>query len=502
MFNNNQRQWDELNAFAASFVNPGPNQQHHSHGQQQQQHHQDSNQHSFQQPQSQPPQHHQFSQPQYQQQPQQQPQQHQYGYNHPSQFPRYGATPSSAPSTAAPDFTHSPAIKREFGIESTEDMDWTASSPYENTFHQNDFSSGQQGNDLGTNHQFDNLNPVYGSEGGGNSGPSRGVGRLVAHFENKNFGPPLPPRPTSISSTTPIAINQQHQQNQQQSHQQPHQQQQPHSPYGQFDTSPQANSFVSNSYASGSFTSNRFTTPSDSNFGSFGTAQSPVTSPIATSPPPISYGSYHEATRVTSPVAAPSADPFGSMDFMASSRIRHSIANRPIASTAPNTPAGTVPGGTPGFAIWRAPGQQPEQQQQVTQQYQQHLPQQSGQGFQHVQLQRSQPQRGHTLQSPTSAPFSNSTTPGGYFRPPVPSTPKPIVNTVNQNQFILELNPGLKAKPKAPVKPPKPRAPKPASGSFSTMIKEEPSSPHPSDIPSSSVNVPVITLILFTKSFG
>lgn len=70
------------------------------------------------------------------------------------------------------------------------------------------------------------------------------------------------------------------------------------------------------------------------------------------------------------------------------------------------------------------------------------------------------------------------------------------------NQFILELNPGSKAKGKAPVKPPKPKAPKPelplstsSSIPFSLTIKEEPSTPQPNSVPSASESALVCEIV-------
>jgi hypothetical protein len=188
-----------------------------------------------------------------------------------------------------------------------------------------------------------------------------------------------------------------------------------------------------------------------------------------------------------------------------------------VGSPAPTTPGAGAPGGTPGFAIWRPPGQQqsqPTSQPQLTPQLES-LPQpqvksepetQQMQGFDFQFMQHdSQPQQPQQPQpslqqqpqqqppppssKPPVPPRSRvAASPGGFFRPALPTTPKPAVNV--GSQFILELNPGSKGKGKAPAKPARLRAPSTASkSSFNapsipedSVVKQQPSTPSLSEI--------------------
>lgn len=459
----NQRQWAELNAFTASFGSSSGTQQGsgqsqaHQHQEQQFQQGETEDQHMVnhhQQPQSQP-------QPQYiQQQPSQQPQPSQAQYQQPEQlpfqyefspqqeWPKFGFDAGTPSGNVAAFQDH---VRQDFFGSHSNDMDWTPSSDFTGGFDQGFETSHHEHQQPAIKMEHEHINPAMNSyshnDNQGSGG--RGVGNLVAQFEQKDFQPPLPPRPVNNSIdnsvTSPIAIS--------------HQQQTSHFP--QFNAAPQGHSFAasSNPFTTNSF-SNRVNTPSDTNFGSFGTPHSRVTSPAATSPPPVPFGSFHDGSRVGSPSTAQISDPFGSLDNFVNPRMgpqmQHGI---------PQSPAPTTPGhgnGTPGFAIWRAPGQE-----------------QPGtpQGFEHFQQQPQYPQQ-HTnaMQRPMSRQHSIATSPGGYVVPPVPPKVKP--NPGQGNQFILELNPG-KVKGKAPAKPPKPK-PKPSLSALSTSaptIKQEPQTP-------------------------
>jgi hypothetical protein len=338
------------------------------------------------------------------------------------------------------------------------DMDWTSSTDFDSAFQGDGYGMQHHDNGMGSmdfrstqSLQADNQPPANEPPG-----PSRGgVGRLVAQFENKNFSPALPPRPTSNAVASPIAINQQYQT--------PSFDQQPLSPFS-FDTRHHPNS-----YASNSFQSQRFDSPSDSHFGSYGNPQSRVTSPVATSPGPVPFGSFHDASHMASPVAGPTSDPFGSIDFMTGTRAPSTIPRSPMPdSPMPTTPATSVPGGTPGFAIWRPP------EQQVSQQFTQHIQQKRPSTFQ-LQPSPKTRQPGRMNVDAETLDTKPRSHPAGFLRPAIPTTPKPALN--NGNQFILELNPGSKAKGKAPPKPPKPRAPKPSNVSLGSGVKQEPMSP-------------------------
>ena len=484
-----QRQWDELSAFAASFASPGgqqqQQQQHQQHGDGQGHAHHGGSQHSFyqqqpqqshfhqdqqlyqqQQQQQPPPQQH---QPLIHQSPQQEQQQFHYGVSQQPQWPRLG---SNATSTPTQEMSYgSNGLDRNYELSNTGQMDWTPSSDFDSGFQHHGFGAHQNTSMRSGNADFGTPQSTQGDDQGHSDGHSRGgVGRLVAQFENKNFNPPLPPRPTSNAVTSPIAINQQYQAHPQHMEQQP-----PSSPFG-FEPAHNTNSFTSNSFHS----NNRFDSPSDTNFGSYGTPHSRMASPIATSPGPMSFGSFHDASRVASPASGPTSDPFGSLDFMASSRMASSFPHtQMINSPAPTTPASSAPGGTPGFAIWRPPGQQVSQEfhQQTQQRVAPNLQlQPPSKPLQHEQNSHEQ-ELGNQR-------FGSATNSHGHSRPPVSSTPKPAINA--GNQFILELNPGAKPKGKLSAKPPKPRAPKPANLSLNPTIKEEPSTPFMPDIPTPS----------------
>lgn len=344
-------------------------------------------------------------------------------------------------------------------------MDWTTNSDFDSTFQRPNFAVQEHGDGMRAV-DFRDTQPLQLDEPPANEapGPSRGgVGRLVARFENKDLSPALPPRPTNNAVASPIAINQHysahaHTFNQQAS-----------SPFG-FEPRHPTNSFASNS-----FHSNRFESPSDTQFSSYGTTQSRVTSPMATSPVPVPYGSFHDASRITSPVSGSTADPFGSIDFMTGTQVTSTISQSPMAdSSMPTTPATSVPGGTPGFAIWRPP------EQQVSQQFTQQIHQKRPSTFQ-LQPSPKARQPGRINRESEQPNIKSAGSTNGFLRPALPTTPKPPMNT--SNQFILELVPGSIPKGKAPPKPPKPRAPKPANLSFAASIKQEPMSPTAFELP-------------------
>lgn len=471
----NQRQWAELNAFTASFgSNNGANQsnsQPQAHQQQEQHHFQQGdagNQHlvnHHQQPQSQPQ-----PQPQYIQQPPQQAHQPQPQYQQPEQlpfqydfspqqeWPRFGFDQGTASGNVQALQHHS---REGDSSASFGDMDWTPSSDFSSGFDQvfetSHHGHQQQATIKAEPGSVDHNMGSFGQGGTQSSEPGRGVGNLIAQFETKEFQPPLPPRPNNNSIdnsvTSPITIS--------------HQQQPSH--FHQFNAAPQGHSFASNPFTSNSFASNRVNTPSDTHFGSFGTPHSRVTSPMATSPGPAPFGSFQDGARVGSPSTAPTSDPFGSLDNFVNPRMGQQMSHGMPQSPAPSTPGhGT---GTPGFAVWRAPGQEQPQTPQGYEQFHQQ-PQFPPQHHQ------PPPQQAQTLQRPMSRQHSVATSPGGYMVPPVPPKVKP---TAGANQFILELNPGSKAKGKAPVKPPKPKAPKPSLtmplSTSAPVIKQEPQTP-------------------------
>jgi hypothetical protein len=286
---------------------------------------------------------------------------------------------------------------------------------------------------------------------GGNIGAGRGVGRLVAHFENKGFthAPPLPPRPI------PNAVSHIHQVQNQHQHQIQHQNQSPSMPFGGF-----------NHMLDPNRVSSPIGSPADTNFGSWD-AQSRLMSPLATSPGGMFPSSFHDGSRVASPATGPSSsDPFGSLDdFMSNDRMNNQMVNPMVASPSQSAPAAP---GTPGFAIWRPPVPATPKPTQF-------------------QFNNSSSSVGNNNNSGNNNNNNNhSAGSGNFFKPPVP--PKPVIPP-GGNQFILEFNPGAKGKAKAVAKPARPRVVPPTSPAFDTVIKQEaPPTPMPADIPSSSAS--------------
>ncbi|KAH7152930.1 hypothetical protein EDB81DRAFT_757947 [Dactylonectria macrodidyma] len=362
-----------------------------------------------------------------------------YGFTDPA-WPKFGLNTSNSPSMDPSQSSH--ASGRNFS--SLMGMDWAPSpSDIQPRFqHQVDDSSNDVDMDISP-HQ----------DGGG-------VGRLVAHFENKGFAPPLPPRPSNtvaspITSNPPAS-----------------------SPFGSFAvTSHNVASPLSNS--------------SEVDYGSLA-SPSRVISPVA-SPPPMSFGGFHPMHPGTNSMAGSSSGQYGNMDsFMMNHRVTspmtmssmgtspmitspmagNSMVAPPMTSTpmlaspkvtspSPNTPG--VPG-TPGFAIWRPPV--PMTPKPVVEQ---------------------------------SQFSSNTVSTGGYFtKPPIPSTPKPVMNA--GSQLVLDFNQRTKARGKAPARAPskqparqptrqpsKQQFSAPTPPTFSPSLKQEPETPQLSKVPPSVV---------------
>ncbi|KAF4983391.1 hypothetical protein FZEAL_1120 [Fusarium zealandicum] len=311
-------------------------------------------------------------------------------------------------------------------------MDWAPTpSDYQTRFHNQ--------SSVPDNVEFETMNSP---QAGG------GVGRLVAHFENKSFAPPLPARP---SNTVMSPVNTQPPAS---------------SPFGSFSV---ASPTVASPLAS----------PSEPNYGLLG-GQSRVSSPIA-SPPPMSFGGYHDLSA-QSPGVGPSSGHFGSMDsFMTNHRVMTPMETSSMPAGSPmmttpmmnysnhskvTSPGPAAPGvpGTPGFAIWRPPAPM-----------------------------ASKP----SMDQPQGS--SSSSNAGGYFaKPPIPSTPKPVMNA--GSQLVLDFNSSSNAKGKAPARPPSrpPRHPtrQPSRSHISTppvfspTIKREPSTPQLSQATAVSHTLP------------
>lgn len=333
-------------------------------------------------------------------------------------------------------------------------MDWTSTSTdFDSSFAQGGMEASGMSQE---NVRLDNMGSFQSSNTANAGSGGRGVGRLVAQFENKEFNPPLPPRPGQQAVSSPIVASPQASTSYGMFN--------PSSmgslsSFGQHGTSPLPQSppittqFGSFSSMDPSQMHSPISTPMDNGYASF-TGQSRVASPMIASPESsMSFAGFNDS-RVSTPTAGPSSsNQFGSLDDFMSNSIPHtnsmSSQSRPAPSRNKSTPAAP---GTPGFAIWRPPPSAPANSTPKPQQPNERTP----------------------------------TTPGGgFFRPPPPVPPKPALNT--GNQFILEFNPASKPKPKPPAKPPRPRAPSVASNiAFSPDIKQEPASTPVPETPSVS----------------
>ncbi|KAH6603285.1 clr5 domain-containing [Trichoderma cornu-damae] len=270
---------------------------------------------------------------------------------------RYGLNNMSPPPMAGP----SQPIHRTGRAYSTASvMDWTPD--IDTAFHNVD---GVAMSPVG-NVEMDGLNSAH---GGG------GVGRLVAHFENKGYVPPLPPRPinhqTHHLGTSPSMPSQ----------------------FGGLNSAAHAHRISSPVASSG-----------ESHYGSLGVHSPPTPSPIATSmgrSGGMHFGSFHDTQQVHSPGIG---TPFGSMDgFMNPTRMHSPMASTPMVSSPMVSSPGQVPPGvpgTPGFEIWRPPPSM--------------------------------------APKPEPSHIANPASFGGYFRPPVPTTPKPVVHTGGQRESPSE----------------------------------------------------------------
>ncbi|GAO18978.1 hypothetical protein UVI_02014880 [Ustilaginoidea virens] len=346
-----------------------------------------------------------------------------------------------------------------------------------------------------------------------------GVGRLVAHFENKGFNPfenrslasapPLPPRPlnATVSMNNHTDGNDQRHHHHQQQQQQQHAAQSPSISMNSFQASlsfDPLSSYCGNGVSGGgggsspSFDSNRIASPVTASGESWGgpfPSSHRVTSPAAMSPTCMAFGSYHDG-RVASPGAGPSPAPFGSLDgFMPGNRMRSPVAHQPDMASSPLVPSPVTPnsaahqntpaiGGTPGFEIWRPPGSAD------TKSLNRNLSNALGSsanpsiaGFRSSSSRRGTSSNGAIPNHATTSPAASNnnhvsaTNSAGFLKPPVPTTPKPHISV--GNQFILELNPITKAKSRASTKPPRPRVPPPIPLPFVPEIKQEPETPRP-----------------------
>ncbi|KAG6015694.1 hypothetical protein E4U54_003115 [Claviceps lovelessii] len=387
-------------------------------------------------------------------------------------------------------------------------MDWAPTS----SDMQTDYHHGHQrhNNQGGTDMELEALDTSQQGAGG------RVVGRLVAHFENKGFNPfeqkplapPVPPRPINTDISNMNSGNGQH-------HHQ-HTLQSPSVGMNSFQTNLGFDplSYCGSGAGGGGgnmgFNPNRNASPvvmAGESWGSFDSMPR-VTSPISMSPPSLSYGSYQE-NRMASPIATPSSAQFGSLDdFMSNNRMRSPAAHSPMLNThMASSPLMVSPvitssanqiaqavGGTPGFEIWRPPGttstgmdqSPPKSFNNVNKNN--HTNSASAMSDFHNSGNRSINRNIDIHTTPfniTNSNHNSSTVGAGFFKPPVPKTPKP--NMSAGSQFILELNPSARAKGKAPTKPPRPKS---SAISVTTppvsAVKHEPGTAKPLDVPLAS----------------
>ncbi|PHH67749.1 hypothetical protein CDD80_559 [Ophiocordyceps camponoti-rufipedis] len=322
-------------------------------------------------------------------------------------------------------------------------MDWTPTSDDTPSYH--------HAND---EVELDSLSPIHVEGADGNAGPG-GVGRLVAHFENKGYTP-FENKPYAPPTTLPSSRGSQTGLDTQQSLSKPHFDQLSY--YGPGPGPGNAPGLAASPFAPDR--SAPVTGLGDSSWASYG-LHPRVPSPLAaTNPSAVGFGTFQETPRVTGPVPTPMSAQFGGLDIFASGNRVPGPAGPPPLPTpqmAPSpmlSPTQTSPpvAGTPGFEIWRPPGST-------------------------------------VPVKPVTAPTTTPVVPraGAFIKPPVPSTPKPNVSG-SGNQFILEFNPTATktAKGKAPAKPARLRAPPAVPPPFSPEVKQEPVTPGASDRPSSS----------------
>ncbi|PNY26171.1 Uncharacterized protein TCAP_03895 [Tolypocladium capitatum] len=352
-----------------------------------------------------------------------------YGFSH-QPWARFDIDQAASSSSVDPSRSGH-GIGQQFNPSS--DMDWTPT--------QSDVQASFQHDNHGGPVQLESMSSMQ---------TGRGVGRLVAHFENKGFNPlenkdhdppPLPPRRSNNVQIPQTVVRPQFDN------------------LGYFGGGHSGVSFFNPNRIAAPMAS-----PSESQWGSF-VMQSRVTSPTVTSSSGIPFASFQHASRAASPGVGPSSGPFGSLDdFLPGGRVQSPITHSSMSLSQMPQPPMTAPpmvasptqstpqvSGTPGFEIWRPPGS--------------------------VSVKPEQPQ--------SSTPITNQ---GGYLKPPVPTTPKPTMNA--GNQFILEFNPSAKAKGRAPAKPPRPRPPLLVPPPFSPEVKQEPSARQPSAAPSLSTPLP------------
>ncbi|KAG6116163.1 hypothetical protein E4U13_002051 [Claviceps humidiphila] len=340
----------------------------------------------------------------------------------------------------------------------------------------------------------------------------RGVelGRSAAHFENKGYDPfeqksfvptRLPSRPiyTAVSNTSSFD-RQQHQ----------------HSLDLEC-SSVGMNSFRSNigfdplplCGSSGGPVSP--ITIADEAWGSFDSMQR-MTSPVSISPPPWSYGSFQEH-GLASPFAMSSSGQFGSLDnFMATNRIRSSIAQSPMSNShlvpsptilsAVNSVSHAVPavGGNPGFETWRSPGA-------ISARINQSPPDgfntnsngDSGSnnttasiiGIRDFHNRNRVFDRDNDLHAmPFHLENNNLDSPATSACSLKPSASKPPKTNINvdDQQFVLEMSPNTIVKGKVPARPHRQKASLPSlnTSSLAPQVKQEPATPKPSDVPLAS----------------
>ncbi|KAG6101573.1 hypothetical protein E4U30_001739 [Claviceps sp. LM220 group G6] len=253
-------------------------------------------------------------------------------------------------------------------------------------------------------------------------------------------------------------------------------------------------------------------TIADEGWGSFDSMQR-VTSPVSISPPPWSYGSFQEH-RLASPFAMSSSGQFGSLDnFMATNRIRSSIAQSPMSNShlvssptilsAVNSVSHATPavGGTPGFETWRPPGT-------ISVRIDQSPPDgfntnSNGDGGSNnttasiIGMRDFHNSRNRVFDRDNDLHamsfhlennnLDSSATSACSLKPSASKAPK-TNSSVDDQQFMLEMSPSTIVRGKVPPRPHRQKASLPSlnTSSLAPQVKQEPATPKPFDVPLAS----------------
>ncbi|KAG5969560.1 hypothetical protein E4U58_001334 [Claviceps cyperi] len=267
----------------------------------------------------------------------------------------------------------------------------------------------------------------------------------------------------------------------------------------------------------------------DESWGSFDSMQR-MTSPVSRSPPPWSYGSFQEHT-LASPFAMSSSEQFGSLDnFMATNRIRSSIAQSPMSNShlvssptiSPAVNSSSVShaapaiGATSGFETWRPPGT-------TSARIDQSPPDgfntnSNGDSGSHNTIAsiigisdfHSSENKGfgrdidlHAMPfHPENNNLDSSAASACFLKPPASKPPKTNMSADDQH-FMLEMSPSAVAKGKVPARQHRQKASLPSlnTSPLAPQFKQEPATPKPFDVPLAS-SAPESSLFMLDRKPG